>query len=114
MTEHNFEHKSGDTLDQITYRVTVGGIPLDLTNASILVQWRASSGSPVVIEMTVGNGLTITNGPNGEFSVDEQILSVNVPGFYRFEYEIIIGDWVKSWIEGTTLFLEDFTNVGNN
>lgn len=72
------EHVRGDTWQgwpQV--EILLNGEPLDLTGASILMQFRRSHTAPEVAkEFSTGNGITITDGPAGKFSVAPAILGM--------------------------------------
>lgn len=76
-------HKSGDTFLGVEFTMKDEHLtPLNIVGAAI----QLVTASPHVQTLTVGDGITITNGASGIFKVDEQIIDW-VSGNY--EYEII-------------------------
>lgn len=75
---------SGDSWDGIEMSLEEGAVgaetPVDLTGATICVDLYVSGGSPdrVLMSLKTGSGITITDGPAGEFKIDG-IARFNLP-----------------------------------
>lgn len=98
------EHVSGDTFNgvQFTIEITEDEVtgPENLTGASIVMHVKKTETSPVVLELSLGNGLTMVDAPNGIFQIDEQVITLE-PGLYLLYIRFTIGPRIKTWIEGT-------------
>lgn len=73
---------------------TLNGAPLNITGATIKFTARRDPGSAAVISKQTGSGITITDGPNGAFSVT--IAAADTSGFtvdegLIWDVEITIG-----------------------
>lgn len=93
-----------------TYDTVTGGLPIDLTGCSIVMQVRRPSLLDVMLTLSVGAGLTITDAINGVFRIDSQIIDIPV---YVYKYDIQItfpNGIVKTYISGTATITEDVTN----
>lgn len=111
--EYNFADKvKGDTLEPITFTVTVNAAPLNLTNCTILIQFKKQPclaydyqmGSSVAI-----GGVTITDAVNGEFRIDEQVLNWKAAKYY-YDIQFTWTDGtVKTYIGGTIEIKQDVT-----
>jgi hypothetical protein len=75
-------HKSGDTFLGVTFTMKdEHAAAINIAGATIILQ----TSSPNVQTLSVGNGITITNGAGGVFKIDEQVISW---GAGNYEYEI--------------------------
>ena len=111
--EYNFADKvKGDTLETVQFTVQVNSAPLDLTDCTILAQFKKQPcqtydyqlGSDVAI-----GGITITNAVGGVFQIDERILSWK-QGTYFYDIQFTWTDGtVKTYIGGTIKIVEDVT-----
>lgn len=110
MTIYNFNVKRGNTFNGVRFTISLNGSVLDLTGATISVQFRKSYTSPAVLTLTVGNGITITNPTGGQFNIDSQIFWM-LPDAYQYEIRITLSTGVvKSWIGGTATIIEDLNH----
>jgi hypothetical protein len=106
-------HLRGDTWSGISSIVIqTGGVPVDLTNAIIIMQVREEVDSPVVLELSTTNGaVQIANDPTiGTFSFLPLI--VDIP-FDSYIYDIQITlqtGYVKTYLTGSWEILPDITN----
>ena len=107
------DHYKGDTFNGIQYTLlnSSDSSPIDLTGVSIKTQFRTTSkkGS-VILEITSGSGITISDAVNGVFSFDSLIIDWSA-GTYYYDVEITFSpEVIKSYIEGTIEILQDITN----
>lgn len=87
----------GTTMEAIEFSVSVDGIPLNLTSATIeaVARWQRDSKKVRKFETT------ITNAASGVFTLDEQIIDWdNGVWDYCIQFTLSNGD-VKVYIEGT-------------
>jgi hypothetical protein len=107
----NFSTKRGDTFAVVPFQINKDGLPLNLTGAIIRMQLRKSPGGTIYLNLTsVSNlGITITNGLNGAFKINEMILNLE-PNVYLYDIEIIFPSGeVKTWISGQVTVINDIT-----
>lgn len=88
---------SGDTLPAITYTVTEDGVPANLLGAHITIIFKGSTGK--TLKIVEGEGITITEGANGQFRIDSISRLTLPPGKYS-------GDVVIDYANG-----EQYTDV---
>jgi hypothetical protein len=112
-------HIKGDTFRLLDFTLTqtlsteAGTVtePLDLTGAQIYLQVRPTINSEVVyLNLGVGDGITIVDGPNGRFQIDEQIIDIPV-GKHYYDIEITLSTGFKfTWFIGTWTITSDITH----
>lgn len=109
-------YRAADTLitylwNGSAYVVTTNVNPMNLTGASILVQFRNDNNGSVVLELSIGRGITITDAPNGKFQIDAQIIPTSVPGgSYPYDIRITLANGVvKHYISGTMTVEETYS-----
>jgi len=86
--------KTNNTYNGAEFTVTVNGAPLNLQGASLKMQLRINANTPLVKEYNTGSGLTITDGVNGKFTFDEQLIDV-VPGSYQYDILATLSNGVE-------------------
>jgi len=111
--EYNFADKvKGDTLEPITFTVTVNSAALDLTDCTILIQFEKQPCLAYDYQMGTSaaiGGVTITDAVNGEFRIDEQILNWKAAKYY-YDIQFTWTDGtVKTYIGGTIEIKQDVT-----
>ena len=118
-TTYDFpDHVRGDTMEKVTFTVTVNASPLDLTSAIIKMDLRKASDREVndgdllkQFTTVASGGITITDAVNGVFEVDEQVVDV-IPGTHDYDIEFALsGGEVKTYISGNWTITQDVTNV---
>ena len=68
----------GDTFEAINFTFRVDGSPVDITDAEIKLSMRVGGATPAWV-LSVGSGITITNGPAGQYRIDKvQSLNISV------------------------------------
>ena len=88
------------------------GTPLNLTGASIRVQFRNNSKKGhVVKDVTDGDGITATDLANGRFEIDKFTPIDFEVGNYYYDVQTTLsnGD-VKTYVGGTFRVIQDVTN----
>jgi hypothetical protein len=94
------DHKKGDTFNGQQFHIQVNGSDYNITSATIVLDTGGQELS------TTNNEITITNGVQGRFKINEQIIDWPIG---RYKYEIIIttiSGRVKTWIEGLWKIIE--------
>lgn len=112
-------HIKGDTFRVLDFVLsqtlnTIDGVvmePIDLTDAQIYLQVRPTVHSEVVyLNLGVDDGITIVDGPNGRFQIDEQIIDIPV-GKHYYDIEITLSTGFKfTWFIGTWTITSDITH----
>ena len=93
------DHLSGDTFAGVQFTVNRNGSALDITSAAIVMTVNEVGGI-VDYTLSVGSGVTITNGATGTFQVDAQIISWP-PTTYRYKIKITLaGGEVHTYLSG--------------
>ena len=110
--EYNFkDHKKGDTFPGVSFKISVNGLPLNLTGASIKMQLRELTPTGAVgATFTDLAGITIDATPtSGIFVFDKQVIDIPAVLYY-FDIQITLasGD-IKTYIEGTWNITQDRT-----
>ena len=112
-TTYDISTITNDTLNAITFNVTVDAVALDLTGATITMQARATRDTAPVLSLTsvASAGITITNAINGQFKINKQILIV-APGIYLYDIQFLMlsGD-VHTYVSGNLTMIGDITHV---
>lgn len=109
MTQYCFAVKRGNTWNGVTFKVDLNGSSLDLTGASILIQFRKAYAQPSVLDLTIGSGITILEATAGRFRLDPRVFTL-APAQYQYEIRITLQSGViKTWIGGIATITEDIT-----
>lgn len=104
------EHKRGDTWDGISFRIIVGGVPLNLSGAKIDLEFRKRPhNNPSYLYSTTNSKIVITDAVNGRISVVGGIIDFEV-GIYDYDVQITLSDGsVKTRIVGQWSITKDIT-----
>jgi len=93
----------GDTLRAQSFRVTINGAAPSSTLASVEIDFRArtSANCQTALQLTNGNGITITNAALWEFRID-RIAELDLdPAYYVFSIRTIATDGTRrNYIKG--------------
>jgi hypothetical protein len=109
MTTYDFEVVNNDTYNGATFTITVNGVLLNLTGATIELQCRKKGSNELVWGIDTDDGITITDAENGEFEIDEQVISAT-PGTYPYDVQITLSSGsVKTYVGGEITFVQDYT-----
>jgi len=103
---------NGDTFDgvQFTLTSTVDSVttPIDLTDCLLFSQIKDSKGI-VVRDMSISNGITVTDAVNGVFRIDSFLLTIGV-GVFVYDIQLIYNSGVvKTYIKGQLTVVPDIT-----
>jgi len=109
---YNFkDHFLGDTFDAVTMTYSVDGTPVDLSGVGVEINmwWRYGSPTGTVSkEFSIGSGITLTDGANGEFQIDDFVIDLDV-GVHYFDIEFYVDGSRKTRLKGTIKILQDVT-----
>ena len=99
----------GDTIPEQTFALTQTvdetTTPIDLTGVDIKCDFVNSSYRK---SLTIGEGITVTDAENGEFSIDE--LTFDYVGRWTYDIEFTFTDeTVKTYITGSIKIIGDIT-----
>lgn len=103
---------NGDTFDgvQFTMTKTIDGTTtaINLTDCQLFSQIKDSKGL-VVRDMSIGNGITVTNAINGVFQIDSFVVNLGI-GTFVYDIQLIYpnGD-IKTYVKGAFSVLQDVT-----
>lgn len=108
----NFSHIKGDTFDAVNFEIKKDGVAIDLTGATIKMQLRknANDVSPALSLTSVSSaGITITSATLGQFSINQQIINIEV-GNYQYDIQITLASGVvKTYIAGAFNITQEIT-----
>lgn len=101
----------GDTYKQISFAVTVNGLPQDIAGAEIRMWIVLRSAIPALKLSTVDNTIVITDAANGAFHIPSFIVAFP-PAVYTYDIEIkFAGGRVKTYMKGTFEVENDVTKL---
>ena len=100
----------GDTFDELPFTIEIDGQPWDISSATILMQLRSAVDGTVALALSVGSGLTITNGAAGQFKINQQIISIAY-GNYLYDIQVTIGGWPYTYISGNFSVVGDISHA---
>lgn len=108
--EYNYKVLKGDTWDGARFTITKNESPLDLSGATIKVEYKLNSKTGFTKRtISIGTGITLIDAPNGVFDIDGFIVDLDV-GRYFYDIEITLSGEVKTYVEGVMTVLQDVTN----
>ncbi len=110
-TFHFPEGYYGDTYKAVAFVMRLNGVVVNLTGATIRIQFRAySTGDPTILKtLSIGSGITVTDAVNGAFRTDAYIMNL-IPGIYEYDIEITYASgYVKTYARGTLSVTGDIT-----
>jgi hypothetical protein len=99
-----------DTFESIEFAFKDGlAAAIDITGWSFECQFRIKSKTGKVIKtLSIGAGMTITDGPNGLVEIDAFILTWPADEYY-YDISADTGTKLKTYIQGTMVVLQDTT-----
>lgn len=111
MTYNIHSHRRGDTWDGInSIIINVNGIPINLTNATIKMDFRQDLDAPVALTLsTTDNSIMITNAMEGTITIPPQ--KIEIP-FAKYLYDLQVTystGVVKTYLSGTWQIEADIT-----
>lgn len=110
--EYNFpDHIKNDTFNAQPFSVSRNGSAINLTGATIAMMLRLvkTQASPDLSLSTATSGITITTAVDGEFEIDEQVISIDA-GIYFYDLQLTeSGGKVTTLQQGTWTITQDVT-----
>lgn len=104
-------HRRGDTWDGInSITIRVNGTPINLTNASIKMEFRQDLDSPVVLTLsTTDSSIIIQNAVAGIIRIPPK--KIEIPfGKYLYDLQVTyLNGTVKTYMEGSWEITPDIT-----
>lgn len=107
------DHLRGDTWNGITsISLSKDGIPLNLSGANILMQFRKDIDSPVNLELSSDNGgIVITDDINGLISIPPILITMQY-GTYQYDLQVVLSDgYTKTYMKGIWKIVGDISHV---
>lgn len=106
----DLEHYKGNTFDEVLFQYKVNSVVVDITNFVIRMQLRKEHEGVVYLELTsVGsNGITITNGVDGAFKINQQVIDIK-SGNYIYDIEFDDNGVIDTYIKGNFNIINDVT-----
>ena len=90
--------------------MTKNALPLDLTDVTMLCQFRLNRDAPVALQFTTDSGITITDAVNGVFQIDSCIIDVPVAS-YKYDIEMTFPNGsVYTYISGAMNVVTDISH----
>jgi hypothetical protein len=113
---YNITVFNGNTHNGTSFTLLRNSIPIDISDCIITMQVRKTRDDIPVISLTTDivspatGGITITDGINGKFKIDQQIFNVSVPLIYLYDIKIKFpNEVIKTYISGTFEIIGDIT-----
>jgi hypothetical protein len=111
MTYNISSHRRGDTWDGInSITISVNGSPINLTGATVKMEFRQSLDSPVALTLsTTNNSILITNAVGGVIQIPAK--KIEIP-FAKYLYDLQVtfsNGVVKTYMSGTWEITADIT-----
>jgi hypothetical protein len=106
-------HLRGDTWVGInSISLSKDGIPLNLTNASVLMQFRKNVDSSVALELSTNNGgIVILNALNGVIRIPSALIDMQY-GTYQYDLQVTFADgFVKTYLKGSWSIVADISHL---
>ena len=107
------DHLRGDTWNGInSISLSKDGLPLQLSGANILMQFRKDVDSPINLELSTANGgITIMNAVSGIIQIPPALITMNY-GTYQYDLQVTLaGNYVKTYMKGTWKILPDTSHL---
>lgn len=104
-------HLRGDTWDGInSIIITSNNIPLNLTGATVKMEFREDVDAPVVLELSTTNGkITISTPLSGTISIPETIIDIPF-GKYMYDLQVTLASgYNKTYMKGSWEIIADTT-----
>lgn len=98
----NIQALRGDTFKEYPFEILIDNVALNLTSAVIKMDIKKDACSLPTLTLTSvsNNGITITDAVNGEFKINQQIISIPA-GNYQYDIQITLANGtVNTWVGG--------------
>ena len=104
------DHYRGDTFDSITFTIKEDTVAVDLTGASIKMDFRNRSNTgKLQATVSVGSGITIDNAVGGVFTLDSFVNDWNAD-VYFYDLKVTFSDGlVNTYFKGSLTVNQDTT-----
>lgn len=110
---YNFpNHRRGDTFNGHTFEISQNGDPVDFTDAEILIQFRASPISNVVLEWSTEDGITISGAENNVINMASKTgEEMDIPaGTYKYDIQVVLSNGVtNTYVKGSMKIINDIS-----
>lgn len=103
-------HYKGDTLEAVAFTITYvdSGLPIDLTNTTVIAQFRKPFKGAIVEQLTLGNGLTMDTPTLGRIIIDDFNPTWEAGGYlYDIEFTFTDTSIIKTYVKGTITVVAD-------
>lgn len=110
-TTYDFpEHRKGDTMEAVTFTITVNSVALNLTGASAKMDLRKQGLQKKRYTTTAGDGLTIVApATDGKLRFDKKVVDIPADTYdYDIQITLSSGD-IKTYIAGKFPIVQDIT-----
>ncbi len=98
----------GDTFSE-SFTFATGGVPLDLTGASVRIQLRNRSGG-VIGSFENGSGIEAAqDGGAIVWTIEGSQTAAYAPGLYQYDIEVTTGSTVRTYLSGSFTVQKDIT-----
>ena len=89
--------------------LSIDGTAVDVSAATVKSQVKTAIGGPLIQELTVGDGVTITDGPNGGLQLEFLVADVG-----EYVFDAFIGNTAyddgRPFLQGTIIVLPSVTD----
>tara|TARA_R110000851_G_scaffold333456_1_gene513408 strand:- start:2855 stop:3202 length:348 start_codon:yes stop_codon:yes gene_type:complete len=104
-------HYKGDTFNSFTFTIKENGVPIDLTGASVKIEFKKKSiKGDIQASMTVGSGITIDDAEGGVLRLDS-FINDWLPENYFYDTQITFANGiVNTYFKGVLTVNQDITN----
>jgi len=105
------KHRRGDTWPGInSITIATNGVPVNLTNATIKIDFRRDIDTPVALTLSTTNGdIVITQPLQGTFSILPKLIEIPF-GTYMYDLQVTFANGVvTTYMEGSWEILADIT-----
>lgn len=100
-----FTLKSKDEADVVA--------PIDLSSATLFMQWKPSLGGDAVVSLAVGSGISKTDAAAGKIAVlvDSEVMKTITPGKYKYDLVLVRSGLSETVMEGFLKIVEGPTEL---
>lgn len=107
--EYNIQDTvKGDTLDEVVFTILEDGSPIDLTGYDIKIMFKKYPILVSSLTLEIGSGITVTDAAQGQFKIDEQVISLDV-GQYFYDIQFTNDTEVRTYVKGEFNVLQEVT-----
>lgn len=108
---YNIRAYRNDTLQRTFTIVDANDNPISLANADVKMQIRKQPDSAVLMELTEGNGLTVSGGGNNVINLSK-VIDIDECGNYMYDLQATFTSGVVStYVAGSFNVIKDITHV---